>query len=62
MHFSTVGDVSVREGIDASFDRREFEFEGCLEVERVQQTDRGATVNLFVAVVVSQKHKMSNYE
>ena len=29
--------VSVREGIDASFDRIEFEFEGCLEVERVQQ-------------------------
>ena len=25
-------------------------------------TDRGATVNLFVAVVVSQRHKMSNYE
>ena len=29
--------VSVREGIDASFDRREFEFERCLEVEPVQQ-------------------------
>ena len=29
--------MSVWEGIDAFFDRIEFEFEGCLEVERVQQ-------------------------